>query len=537
MIGTGTLLDGERDRRHGLFLGGGGNQRHTREQEPGAAAYRAAMEQTQQAVLDAYVQRATPYSGASHEELAAQFEEMECLPEEGQGLTATIETVAETVLRHSVGVSDPACVAHLQCPPMIPALAAEAMIAATNQSLDSWDQSPAATELETRLIDTLTGVFGYEDNSDGVFTSGGTQSNFMGLLLARNWFLDDRFDHNARIDGLPPESDSLRILCSEETHFTARQAAAQLGLGEESVVSIATDEEYRLSVDALDSTLRTLYDQELRPFALIGTAGTTDFGSIDPLSGLAERAREHDMWYHVDAAYGGALALSKRHQEKLTGIEKADSIAVDFHKLFYQPLSCGAFLLRDGSRYQYIERNAAYLNPQSDDEDGASTDTGTDTVPNLVSKSVQTSRRFDALKPFVAFQTLGRKGMAELIDYTLELATDAAARIAADPHLELKHEPTLNTVVFRYLPDDDARTETAEPARTNEVNERIRDRLRADGTAVIARTSVDEETYLKFTLLNPQTSITAVEDILAAIKQHGSEITAEQDQNVRRSEQ
>lgn len=520
MSGTGTLLDGERERTDGLFLGG---ERQTR--GPGAStAYRTAMEQAQQAVLDAYVRRATPYSGASHEELAAQFESIECLPEEGQGLTETIEMVAETVLRHSVGVSDPACVAHLQCPPMIPALAAEAMISATNQSMDSWDQSPAATELETRLIGTLADVFGYEDDSDGVFTSGGTQANFMGLLLARNWFLDDRFDHDAQTDGLPPESDDLRILCSEAAHFTARQAAAQLGLGEESVVSIATDEEYRLSIDELDSTLQTLYNQELRPFALIGTAGTTDFGSIDPLSELAERAREHDLWYHVDAAYGGALAFSERHQKKLTGIEKADSIGVDFHKLFYQPLSCGAFLLRDEDRYQYIERNAAYLNPESDDGDGAES-----AVPNLVSKSVQTSRRFDALKPFVAFQTLGREGMAELIDYTLELATATADRIAADPNLELKHEPTLNAVVFRYLPSDASDVRTG-AARTSAVNERIRDRLRENGTAVIARTTVDEETYLKFTLLNPQTSIADIEEILAAIKRYGTEITAERDQ-------
>lgn len=516
MSGTGMLLDDERERTAGLFLGG---ESQTRGAESGAA-YRTAMEQAQQAVLDAYVRRATPYSGASHEELAAQFEAIECLPEEGQGLTATIETVAETVLQHSVGVSDPACVAHLQCPPMIPALAAEAMISATNQSLDSWDQSPAATELETRLIDALADVFGYGDDSDGVFTSGGTQANFMGLLLARNWFLDDRFDHDAQTDGLPPESDTLRILCSEAAHFTARQAAAQLGLGEESVVSIPTDEEYRLSIDALDSTLQTLYDRELRPFALIGTAGTTDFGSIDPLSELAERAREHDLWYHVDAAYGGALAFSERHREKLMGIQKADSIGVDFHKLLYQPLSCGAFLLRDEDRYQYIERNAAYLNPESD---------ACTTVPNLVSKSIQTSRRFDALKPFIAFQTLGREGIAELINYTLELATAAADRIAADPSLELKHEPTLNAVVFRYLPGDDSDARTG-AARTSAVNERIRDRLRENGAAVIARTTVEEETYLKFTLLNPQTSIADIDEILAAIKRYGREITAERDQ-------
>jgi L-2,4-diaminobutyrate decarboxylase len=498
-------LDTERELTEGLFLGS----------EQGTNAYRIAMEQAQQAVIDAFVGKATPYSGLSHDQLAAWFEAMECLPEEGKGLTETIETVAETVLRHSVGVSDPACVAHLQCPPMIPALAAEAMIAASNQSMDSWDQSPAATELETNLMDTVTELFGYGERADGVFTSGGTQSNFMGLLLARNWYIGKHFDHDARIDGLPPESDSLRVLCSDAAHFTARQAAAQLGLGEESVVSVATDDDFRLSLDALDSTLCRLHEQDLRPFALVGTAGTTDFGSIDPLSGLAMRAREHGLWFHVDAAYGGALALSERHREKLSGIDRADSIAVDFHKLFYQPISCGTFLLRDGSHYRLIDRNAAYLNPKEDDAAG---------VPNLVSKSVQTTRRFDALKPFMAFQSIGRKGMAELVDCTLSLAHAVADRIDADPAFELKNEPTLNAVVFRYRPDSSS---TNDSTRTDEVNRRIRERLLSEGNAVVARTTVNSETCLKFTLLNPRTTVAAIERILKTIKHYGETITEE----------
>lgn len=492
----------ERDLTAGLFLGSGTTQ-----------AYRTAMEQAHQAIIDVYLERATPYSGQSPEQLT-MFEDQEMLPEEGQGLTATIETVAQAVVGHSVGTSHPACVAHLQCPPMIPALAAEALISATNQSLDSWDQAPAATELETQLIQELATVFGYDDGADGVFTSGGTQSNVMGLLLARNWVLKERFDHDVQADGLPAAGDSLCVLCSADAHFTARQATAQLGLGENAVVSIPTDEHQRLSVDALDETLAELADSDRQPFALVGTAGTTDFGSIDPLAELGARAREHGLWFHVDAAYGGALALSDRHREKLRGIDMADSIAVDFHKLFYQPLSCGAFLLRNGDNYRYIDRNAAYLNPESDD-------TG-----HLVSKSLQTSRRFDALKPYVAFQTIGRDGFAELIDYTIDLTTAVAERIDDDRAFELQHEPTLNAVVFRYRSPTD-------PHRADEINDRIRDRLRAEGTAMIARTTVDGETCLKFTLLNPRTTVANIEEILKAIKRHGKALSSGDQRSVR----
>lgn len=493
---VGTAAEPDRPPEHsaGLFLG-----------PTSAPVYRLAMEQTHR-VIDAYFRRESPYSGTSHEQLAATFGERELLPETGQGLRATIETVAEEILANSVGVSHPASVAHLQCPPMIPALAAEALISATNQSMDSWDQSPAATELESQLVKELASVFGYDDRADGVFTSGATQSNVMGLLLARNWVLDERFDHDARADGVLPAGESLRVLCSERAHFTARQATALLGLGENAIVSIPTDNEHRLSIDALDSALSALEERGLQPFALVGTAGTTDFGAIDPLDALGERARDHGLWFHVDAAYGGALAFTERHREQLLGIELADSIAVDFHKLFYQPLSCGVFLLRDGAMYEHIQRNAAYLNPEADDAAG---------VPNLVSKSIQTSRRFDALKPYIGFQTIGREGFAELIEYTLDLATAAADLIAEDAAFELQHEPTLNTVVFRYCESS---------SNADEINDRIRDRLREEGTAMVARTTVDGNICLKFTLLNPQTTVSHIHAILTAIKRHGTEL-------------
>ncbi|MDL5363067.1 aspartate aminotransferase family protein [Halalkalicoccus sp. NIPERK01] len=481
--------------------------------EAGATAYREAMERATEAALDA-TGRAAPYSGDGpddHEERLAGFDP---LPDEGRGLRRVIEEVGEHVLSRSVDPSNPRCVAHLQCPPAVPGLAAEAMATALNQSLDSWDQSPAATLLEQRMIDELCGLFGY-DGGDGVFTGGGTQSNLMGLLLARERRCREAFGRSPREEGLPPEADALRIVCSEATHFTVRQAAAQLGLGEERVVSVPTNAG-ELSVEALDRVLEGLYDRGLDPFALVATAGTTDFGAIDPLEAMAERAAEYGAWFHVDAAYGGALALSDEHRGKLAGIERADSIAVDFHKLFYQPISCGAFLLRDGDDFELMGRNAAYLNPEGDAERG---------VPNLVSKSLQTTRRFDALKPYVTFRALGREGLAEPIEYTLDLAEAAAERLASDPAFELLHEPTINTVVFRYrptgIPGDASREEW-----TDRINGEVRRRLLASGEAIVARTAVDGVTSLKLTLLNPRTTLGDVEAIMAAIREHGTRIEA-----------
>jgi L-2,4-diaminobutyrate decarboxylase len=479
--------------------------------EAGNAAYRDGTKRATEAVLSAFAASDGPYSGASPEAIAARLDDP-VLPEAGQQLEATLAEVVDRILPHSVRPADPRCAAHLQCPPAIPGLVAEQLVAATNQSMDSFDQAPAGTVLERRVVEELCGLFGLPEGSDGVFTSGGTQSNFQALLLARDRYCERHFDRDVQADGLPPEAASLRVLCSEAAHFTAKQAAHHLGLGEDAVVTVPMDGRHRMEPDALVDELTTLEERGAEPFAVVGTAGTTDFGSVDPLSALAERAAGRDLWFHVDAAYGGALAVSDAHQDVLDGIERADSVAVDFHKLFYQPISCGAFLLRDGDDFRQMARNAAYLNPEADDEAG---------VPNLVAKSVQTTRRFDALKPYVAFRTLGRSGLAELVDRTLELADEAATLVARADDFELLNEPTLNAVVFRYRPE--GVTEEGDVARLNAA---VRASLLEDGRAVVARTEVDGVTSLKFTLLNPTTTLEDIAGMLDAIRDRGSTVAS-----------
>ena len=491
-------------RAEGAFLGS----------PEGNAAYREAMGRAIDAVLDDVANRRNPYSGESPEALADRFE-APVIPEEGVGLDATIDEVASGVLAHSVGTSHPRCAAHLQCPPMIPGLAAEALLTASNQSLDSFDQAPAATVLEGRVVDALCDLFDLPAGADGVFTSGGTQSNFQSLLLARDRHCSRRFGRDVQADGLPPEAESLRVLCSEAAHFTGKQAAHHLGLGENAVATVPTDDDRRLDLSELDAMLADSSERAGEPFALVGTAGTTDFGSIDPLAELADRAAERDLWFHVDAAYGGALALTEDRASLLDGIERADSVAVDFHKLFYQPISAGALLLRDGEEFGWMARNAAYLNPAAHDEAG---------VPNLVAKSVQTTRRFDALKPYVAFRALGREGMAELVGGTLELAADAAALLESAPDFELLHEPTLNAIVFRYRPRDGF-----DESEVSRLNAAVRRRLLRDGRAVVARTDVDGVTSLKLTLLNPTTTLEDVAAILDAIRDCGTDAVAERE--------
>nr|WP_239534205.1 aspartate aminotransferase family protein [Thalassobacillus pellis] len=445
-----------------------------------------------------------PYEGGKPADLEARVRKLSLFTYDGERLENLLRDIDGPLLRSNLAITHEKAAAHLHCPPLMPALGAEMVINAFNQSMDSWDQSPAATYLENEMIRWLTGKFGYPAGSDGAFTSGGTQSNYTGLLLARDSFCWKKWGWNVQKQGLPPAFNRLRILCSEHAHFTVKKSAAQLGLGEEAVVPIKVNNHHRLDIDNLDKTLQELYKADLQPFALVATCGTTDFGSIDPMREMAGLAENHGLWLHVDAAVGGALVLSEQHNEKLAGIQLADSITVDFHKLFYQPVSCGAFLVKNHSSFRFLQHHADYLNPEEDEEEG---------ITNLVNKSVQTTRRFDALKLFFSLRIVGTKRFGEMIDKPIHLAKEVAAHLerSADIHV-IDKDPELNMVVFRYIP-----RMLWEEKHVDQLNRDIQQELYHSGKAVIAKTTVEGRTYLKFTLLNPRTTITDIKEIIADI--------------------
>lgn len=476
--------------------------------EASIGAYRQAIAEAAEGVIRQFASQKQPYSGATPIELVAGLTGTEICPQNPQLLGYILKKVGENAIAHSVVVTHPRCIAHLHCPPLIPALAAEVLISATNQSMDSWDQSPAATVLEQQLIHWLCGEFGYDAAGDGIFTSGGTQSNLMGMLLARDRHAKQELNWSIQQQGLPPQAHQWRILCSDVAHFTIRQSCALLGLGEKAVIPVETDENYRLSPDAVRLKLAELQEQGLTVIAIVATVGTTDFGSIDPLVPLKEIAQENGLWLHVDAAYGGALVMSDRYRPQLAGIECADSITVDFHKLFYQPISCGAFLLKDQSNFDLMKLHADYLNPETNEAEG---------IPDLVTKSIQTTRRFDALKLWISLQTLGREKFGEMIESTIDLAAAVAQMIRADSQLELATIPTLNAVVFRYS--------SGNSKQDNWINSQIRLTLLQHGEVVLAQTCIAGNTYLKFTLLNPRTTLADIRIIFDRVKQVGKQLS------------
>ncbi|MFJ3444557.1 pyridoxal phosphate-dependent decarboxylase family protein [Streptomyces sp. NPDC086081] len=417
--------------------------------------------------------RGGPLPAGGPDAVAARFREAvgEILPERGD--PHAVHTLVRAFAEGAADPAHPLCAAHLHCPPLAVAAAADLAASALNPSLDSWDQAPAASELEAMVVRlAATEVYGTDParTPDSVITTGGTESNQLALLLARE-----------------AHGGSVRLVTGANAHHSLPRAAWLLGLPDPVVVPAPAG---TLDPTALAETLTRLTG----PLLVAATAGTTDAGLIDPLPEIVAHCATHGARLHIDAAYGAGLLLSTRHRGLLDGLDAADTVTLDLHKLGWQPVAAGLLAVRDARDLTALRHRADYLNATDDTEAG---------LPDLLGRSLRTTRRPDVLKLAVTLKTLGRAGLAGLVDRVCAHAREFAALVDAHPGFELHAPPVLSTVLFRPADTPDATVAA------------VRRALLTDGTAVLGRARLDGRLWLKATLLNPATG----PDDLAALLQ------------------
>jgi L-2,4-diaminobutyrate decarboxylase len=378
-----------------------------------------------------------------------------------------------------------------------------------NTAVETWDQSTSATFIEQEVIRWTCNEFQFPKNSDGVFTSGGTQSNFMALLMARDNYAFENFGINIKQNGWSNEISKFRIFCSDKSHFSIQKNAALLGMGYDAVIPVKVDSKMRMNANELALAIEKTKQEGNIPIAVVATLGTTDYGSFDPVQTIGKIVKEHNMWLHIDGAYGGCYVLTDTHKHYFKGAQMADSITIDFHKTLFQPVSCSAFLANNKQHFQYVSYYADYLNPLEDKDIER---------PNLIEKSIQTTRRFDALKVWLTLKTLGTKTIASYLEEIHFLAKGVYNTISIDSYFETVHEPELSTVVFRYITEG-----VRENTIHNTVNLYIKNTLYKSGKASIASTKLNGNIYLKFTLLNPKNTINNLLSIIELIKKTGEQ--------------
>ena len=458
--------------------------------------------------VSAWLKNEKMYTGGSIKDLRATIGGFKPT-KEGAGVQKSLAHLVEIFLNPSLKVHHPHSLAHLHCPTMVTSQIAEVLINAANQSMDSWDQSPAGSIMEEHLIDWLRQKAGYGKGTAGVFTSGGTQSNLMGVLLARDWCIatnwknEDGSAWSVQEKGIPADAmQKVKVICSENAHFSVQKNMAMMGMGFQSVVTVPSNTNAQMDLAALERTLAELKAEGKIAACIVATAGTTDAGAIDDIKAVRKIADAYNAWLHVDAAWGGALLLSKDFRHFLDGIELTDSITLDFHKHFFQSISCGAFLLKDEANYRFIDYKADYLNSEYDEAHG---------VPNLVSKSLQTTRRFDALKLWFTLEALGEELYASMIDHGVYLAKDVENYINSIDDLEILVPAQFASILFRVNPQ-------GYPAEfVDALNQNVADELFARGEANIGVTKVGDKQSLKMTTLSPIATLENVRALLAQV--------------------
>lgn len=469
--------------------------------------------------------------------LQRQIEEIEAdfsssvIPEEPTFVSEYTEFVKEKLVAHSVHTAAPGFIGHMTSALPYFMLPLSRIMTALNQNLVKVETSKSFTPMERQVLSMLHRLVYRGENGFyhrlihdsrhalGAFCSGGTIANVTALWVARNrLFAPDGEFRGIAQEGLARAlkhlgCEGIALLVSRRGHYSFGKAADLLGLGRDHLVMIDTDAASRIDLKKLREECRRLRDEKIRPVALVGIAGTTETGNVDPLEAMADLAAELGCHFHVDAAWGGPTLFSDRHRHLLRGIERADSVTIDAHKQLYVPMGAGMVVFKDPTALSAIEHHAAYILRHGSKD--------------LGSHTLEGSRPGKAMLVHAGLSIIGRKGYELLIDLGIERARTFAKMVRQHPDFELTSAPELNILTYRYCPRSVqqrlARATAEQVACINPlldlVNQLLQKSQREAGRTFVSRTRLRVAAYgheisvLRVVLANPLTT----DEILTAV--------------------
>lgn len=424
------------------------------------------------------------------------------LPRAEGDANAVYETFREHVLPYPNGNIHPRFWGWVQGTGTPLGVLAEMLAATMNPNLGGGNH--AAAYVETQVIDWLKEIFGFPPDASGLLVSGGSMANLIGLAVGRN----TKAGFDVRADGLaghPP----LVMYGSAEMHSSILRSAELLGLGHTYLRRIAVNKAYEVDVEAMRAAIVEDLAAGRRPVCVIGNAGTVNTGALDDLDALAELAREFQLWFHVDGAFGAWAFCLPEYRERLAGLAGADSLAFDLHKWFYAQFEVGATLVRsNAAHFQTFTVTPAYLKHTGRGPHGGQnwfTDYG-----------LQLTRGFRALKVWMALKTFGLDKLVRLFEQNVAQARYLAELVERAPDLELMAPYPLNIVCFRY------RAPGLDQAARNGLNQELLARLQESGLAVPSSTNLHGEFALRVAIVNHRTRRSDLHLLVEAVQRLGA---------------
>lgn len=386
---------------------------------------------------------------------------------------------------------------------------ADLITSALNGNITCWRSGPAGTEIEKMVVRWLGSLIGYDKEVHGLLTSGGSMANLIALLVASR----RRSGNETARKGLWNSGPPMTVYASEEVHMSIAKAADILGFGRDQVRAVACDERLRIDVGVLREVIQSDLDKGLRPFCVVASAGTVNTGAVDPLSDVAAVAREFDLWFHIDGAYGAPGVLDPRKRGLFAGLEQADSVSLDPHKWLYVPVDAGCLLFRDEATVKtaFNTEDADYIKVHglTDDETFAYWDYG-----------IELSRRFRALKVWLTLRYYGTRRIAEAISGDIALASYLAEIVNLAKDFELLAPVELSICCFRYVPPSPERRVESELDR---LNERILAIVQKGGRAYVSNATVNGRFALRACITNFRTTKSDIDLTVEVIREAAKE--------------
>jgi len=424
----------------------------------------------------------------------------ESLPQSGMDFELLLSEVKENVLDTATNNLGPYMYAYVMAGGTQVSIIAELLAATINQNVGKWHLAPAINEIERRVIQWGGEITGFGEEAAGVLVSGGSAANLAGLEVASNIFFEKQ---GVRQKGLF-EMKPFTVYASSEVHGCVDKSIEELGIGTDQFRKISVNDDFTINLDALEQNIKDDIANGFTPFCIVGNAGTVNTGAIDDLNALADLAEKYKLWFHVDGAYGGLLGTLPSIQELYKGIERADSLAVDFHKWLYQTFEGGCVLVRD---WNQLKRSyfkvASYLDARMEEAGRV----------NFNEHYFQLSRNAKALKIWMSLKAYGFAAIQEMMQKDLDLATYLSEQVQESDDFELIADSDLAISCFRYvkgLESEDA---------IDEFNRKLIQALEKDGRVFITGTTINNKFVIRACLINHRMSEQTIDYLLNVLRE------------------
>jgi L-2,4-diaminobutyrate decarboxylase len=423
--------------------------------------------------------------------------------ESAGGEKEPLDAFFKRIIDHSIHIHHPHYIGHQVTSPLPFTVLAQFCTTLLNNGAAIYEMGPVNMAMEKNVIKRFGSIIGYTTSCDGIFTHGGTAGNLTAMLAARQ----SKTDYNIWEKGV---QDWKRpgYMITEQTHYSIGRNVKIMGLGNDSIIKVPVDSHFRMSTNMLEEIKTRTEKKGIKIISVVASSCSTATGSYDDLDSIADFCEKYSLWMHVDGAHGMGVLFSEKYRDRVKGIERADSVVIDFHKMLLVPALNTLVMFRNGEKsYETFAQKASYLFQKSQNN----------VWYNSAIRTIECTKSALGIIAYAALKYYGKSYYKEYIDSRYDLAATFALMVKSDRQLELAIEPESNIVCFRFAP------EGHNDLSLNQINSAIRDKIIKEGSFYIVQAELDGKIWIRLTIINPLTSENDLKDLLQRIKEIGNE--------------